>query len=351
MRGRLIAALLIGLAAATAAVILASGDDTGRTATAANTVAVATATIERRDLVETETEEGTLGYADERRVVNRLRGTTTWSPPAGRIVRPDRTLYKVDDSPVVLMDGPVPAYRRLGPGTTPGSDVEQLERSLRASGYDRGRAIDVDGTWDGATTIAVRRWQRAHDLEQNGNVELGRVVFLPGTRRVVAAEETRGGVVLTTTSTRRQIVVPLDAARSAVATQGELVNVELPTGEEIGGRIASVGKVAIRRAREDAAAEDAEATIDVKIRPSKAGTQLDAAPVTVRFEKSRSKDVLAVPVTALLARPGGRYAVQLVTSAGRRVVSVDPGLYAGGYVEVAGRGLRIGQRVTNAAVR
>jgi hypothetical protein len=281
-----------------------------------------------------------------------MRGTVTWLPPAGRVVRLDRTLYRVDDTPVILMDGRVPAFRPLGPATPDGTDVRQLERSLRAAGYDGDREMTVDRAWSAGTTAAVKRWQEAHGLTQSGTIELGRIVFLPGSRRIAGIGTARGEPILTTTSTRRQVTVALDAALSTLAEDGARVLVELPSDRRVGGRISSVGKVATRSGPpEEGASEDVTATIEVKIRLSRAVTELDQAPVTVRFEKVRRDDTLAIPVTALLARPGGRFAVQLVEPGGARVVDVTPGVYAGGYVEIRGAGLRPGQRVTNAAVQ
>jgi Putative peptidoglycan binding domain len=382
-RGRTLAvAVLGGGAIAGGAMLIVDGRSGGSTtASAAGSTSTATTTIERRDLVEIDTEDGTLGYTDARGVVNRLPGTVTWLPDAGRVVRRDRALYKVDDSPVILMGGRVPAYRALGPSTPDGADVRQLERSLRDAAYDTDRAITIDRSWDAATTAAVIRWQEAHGLPQTGSIELGRVVFLPGRRRVATTSATVGGsasggepsgapassggaatetasdpsadasgeAIMTTTSTRRQVTVALDTTKSTVAKKGARVTVVLPSEKEVGGRITSVGKVATAPPADD---PDMNATIEVKIRLSSGTAALDQAPVTVRFEQSRRKDVLAIPVTALLARPGGKFAVQRVGADGTRpVVRVRPGLYTSGYVEIAGAGLQAGQRVTNAAVR
>jgi peptidoglycan hydrolase-like protein with peptidoglycan-binding domain len=372
-----VAVVVLGAGAIAGAVVLMAegGSAESATAVAAGSTSTATTTIKRQDLVEIDTEDGTLGYADTRSVSNRLPGTVTWLPPAGRVIRPDRALYKVDDSPVILMGGRVPAYRALGALSSDGADVGQLERSLRAAGYDPDREIAIDRSWDTGTTAAVTRWQNAHGLTRTGSIELGRVAFLPGRRRVATTSATVGGssgggaqsgaqamspgsaggtsgeAVLTTTSTRRQVTVALDTTRSTLARKGARVTVVLPSEESVGGRVSSVGKVATAPPSEDPSA-DANATIEVKIRLLSGETALDQAPVTVRFERSRRKDVLAIPVTALLAQPGGKFAVQLVQASGTRsVVTVRPGLYTSGYVEIAGAGLRPGQRVTNAAVK
>ena len=51
-----------------------------------------------------------------------------------------------------------------------------------------------------------------------------------------------------------------------------------------------------------------------------------------------------MPVNALVARRGGGYGVELADS--HRIVAVEAGLFADGYVEVSGRGgIREGTRV------
>jgi hypothetical protein len=54
-----------------------------------------------------------------------------------------------------------------------------------------------------------------------------------------------------------------------------------------------------------------------------------------------------VPVGALLAQPGGSFAVEVVSPHGHRLVRVTTGLFdsAAGKVQVSGAGLTAGQRV------
>ena len=76
-----------------------------------------------------------------------------------------------------------------------------------------------------------------------------------------------------------------------------------------------------------------------------AGTSLDQAPVDVEVAHSKAEDVLAVPVTALLALAEGGYAVEVGEEAGTRLVPVNVGSYADGYAEIEGEGIAAGDRV------
>lgn len=153
---------------------------------------------------------------------------------------------------------------------------------------------------------------------------------------------------MTTTSTRRIVTVALDTTKESVAVKGARVSVELPSGDVAHGRIARVGTTATSEQASDGSSGPPTIKLTIKLRGSVKA--IDQAPVTVRLERSRRRDVLAIPVTALMARSGGAFAVEVVAGARRRVVPVTTGLFTSGYVEIEGDGLRPGMRVANAAV-
>jgi hypothetical protein len=115
---------------------------------------VATARVTRTSLATTVLTEGTLGYASTSPVVNQLTGTFTQIPRAGRRIAAGGTLFRVDDLPVVLMTGRIPAWRPLVPGISNGPDVAELDRNLIALGYAAGlmRRPSDEFTW--ATSVA-----------------------------------------------------------------------------------------------------------------------------------------------------------------------------------------------------
>jgi hypothetical protein len=279
-------------------------------------------------------------------------GTVTALPRPGSVVRRGGTLYRVDGEPVVLMYGATPAYRDLQRGVEDGRDVRQLERNLAALGFEPGT---VDTEFTSTTAAAVTDWQEAAGLPETGTVELGRVVFLPGARRIgehrtsVGSVLSAGSEVLDTSSTRRAVTIELDAALQSLAREGDRVQVTLPDQTTVRGRIADVGRVAREKegsdADEGAPGAEQELVIDVtvRLRSARGLGRLDEAPVSVGLAQESRKNVLAVPVEALVARRGGGYGVELAGD--RRVVPVETGLFAGGYVEVKGSGIREGALV------
>jgi peptidoglycan hydrolase-like protein with peptidoglycan-binding domain len=150
--------------------------------------------VARRTLVDRQSVDGTLGYTGKRAATNRLSGTITWLPRVGAVITPGHTLFRVDGKPVVLMDGTLPAYRSLRTGIADGADVRQLERGLARLGHDPGT---VDDHYSAATAAAVRAWQAALGLSKTGRVELGRIVFLPGARRVTELKVSLGSTAAT----------------------------------------------------------------------------------------------------------------------------------------------------------
>ncbi len=363
------AAVALGAAAAGGLALsaLAGGDDAPRQRASR---AGATAAVTRRTLVARELVDGTLGYAGARTLVNRLAAsgdssggaapggagssTLTRTAPAGSIVRRGGALYWLDGEPVLLMYGSTPAYRTLRRGVSDGADVAELEANLAALGFDPGT---VDEEFTSATATAVRDWQESEGLDETGRVELGRVVFLAGARRIGARRAAIGQAVgeaseiLETTSTRRVVKVELDAAKQSLARRGDGVRVTLPGGATVRGRIARVGHVAHSKSGSggggspDGGSGDEELVIDVSIvlRSAHGIRRFDQAPVSVALASEKRRNALVVPVNALLARRGGGYAVELVP--GGRLVPVRAGLFADGLVAVSGAGIRPGTRV------
>jgi membrane fusion protein, multidrug efflux system len=148
-------------------------------------------TVQRRDLVETDTESGKLSHADPQTVYDRLNGTITWLPSVGQVVKPGQALFKVGGEPVILMDGRTPAYRDLSASDSAGQDILELNRNLVDLGFNPD-GIVVDDEWQAATTAGVEALQASLSETETGSLSLGRVVFLPGDQLVSTVDATLG---------------------------------------------------------------------------------------------------------------------------------------------------------------
>jgi hypothetical protein len=233
-----------------------------------------------------------------------------------------------------------------------GQDVSQLNHDLVAL-RDADRADISALGWDyfsWETAAGVARLQSALGVSApSGSLPLGSVVYEPGAIRVSQVTGILGGrasgPVLAATSDRHVVTVPLDASQQSQVKAGDQVTVTLPDGTTTPGAVSSVGTVATM----SGPGGDTTTTIPVQVAltdPRAAGT-LDQAPVTVNITTATARDVLAVPVGALLAQATSRYVVEVVGSGNtRRWVPVKPGIFddASGLVQVSGA-LAPGQRV------
>jgi hypothetical protein len=321
----------------------------GRPGNGPGAPAPATQTVVREDLSSQTPVTATLGYAQAYTVRGQGGGALTWLPSAGQVIRQGQPLYRVDNgTPVVLLYGPVPAWRTLDEGLT-GADVTQLNHDLVALGYASGPDISALG-WD------YFSWQTAYGVQQMesalgvpsppGSLPLGSVVFEPQAIRVTNVLGSLGGPaagpVLAGTSDQHVVTIPLSTGQETEVAAGDPVTVTLPDGASTPGTISSVGTVA------SGPADDATIQVTVTLtQPAAAGT-LDQAPVTVYITTASSPGpVLAVPVGALLAQSSGRYSVEVIGADDtRRLVAVTVGIFDdnSGMVQVTGA-LTPGERV------
>jgi len=314
---------------------------------------------------------GTLGYAATSPVVNQLTGTYTALPAPGQAIRAGQELYRVDNLPVVLMRGRTPAWRTFAPGMTGGPDVTELQRNLIALGYAAGLLAAPTGQFDVLTEDAVCRWQQAAGYPVTGQIDLGQVVFLPaavivgGLNQAPGQPASPGQVPYAVTAARRTVTVPLGPDLPAAAT-GEAVSIVLPSGATTPGTITAIGPVppaggsgtsrsgtggTSGSSGSGTSSGSSGASMQVTItpdRPAATGTGQDVA-VQVSLVTQSVRNVLAVPIAALLALAGGGYGVEVAGAPGHEyLVGVTTGLFANTLVQVSGPGLRAGMRVVTA---
>lgn len=339
--------VVLGLTAIAAAAAVGFGGGTGPQPAAAQ-LPPATATVTRGDLEQTEQVSGTLDYGDKTTLAaHSAGGTVTWLPAAGAVVSRGQSLYKVDNHPVPLLYGSLPLYRPLAPGST-GDDVKELERNLYALGY---RGFTVDSDYTSATASAVKQWQSDLGLTKTGTVAPGQVAVASGPVRVdtlkAAVGDPASGPVYTYTATTRVVTVALDVAKQDLVRPGVKATITLPDGRDVSGTVKTVGTVATSSSNNNDPNSSTSATIDVTIGVADQGAlgSLVSAPVDVTLVSEQAKNVLSVPVAALVALAEGGYGVQVVNGSTTRYVAVQTGMFADGRVEISGDGIAEGTTV------
>jgi peptidoglycan hydrolase-like protein with peptidoglycan-binding domain len=247
-------------------------------------------------------------------------------------------LYAVESKPVVAMSGALPAWRTLKVGVADGPDVQQLELSLVALGYDRSTTMKVDQHFDNNTKAAVERWQAGYGLAVTGNVTLGSVVFLPSASTVSAVQSKIGAAI-----------GEGDKVLSLAASNQDVV-INVPTGDEsfvVPGFAVKVGNVDGTVSLLRSATQNGTTVVEAVITPTAPITGgANGATVKVTIQHDGLTGVLLVPAAALASRLDGSYAVQVVGAAGNATwVPVEVLATANGNVAIRGTGITDGTKV------
>jgi hypothetical protein len=387
-RGWVVAGVVIVVAAAAVGAALASGAFRGsgnQPAGASSGYQTGTATVTRQSLTSQTEEDATLGDAGTWSVAvpssssssssasaSAGSGTFTWLPQVGQVIRQGQQIYGLSGSPVVLLYGTVPAYRDLSEGLT-GADVTELNRDLVHLGYATRAALGPRSGWDyysAETAYAVEQLQTRLGLTVTGTLPLGQAAFLPGPALVtglgsttsLGSQATAGSVVLTATSITPTVTIDLDPSLQSEVKDGDQVSITLPDGTITPGVVTQVGRVASTPSSGSSSSSNGQSgsssnssasgsgaatiTVLVALTHPKAAGKLNQAPVTVTITTGSVSNALTVPVDALLAEPGGKYAVEVTGPGGHHLVTVTPGMFddAAGKVQVSGN-LTPGQHV------
>jgi peptidoglycan hydrolase-like protein with peptidoglycan-binding domain len=344
------------LVAGVCGVVVMSG--AGHPAAAAQAPAANTEKVEKGALSALVSGAGTLTYrarsdGSPYAVVNQAGGVYTQLPEAGDKVGCGGVLYRVDNRPILLLCGTIPAYRALHVGVR-GPDVRQLNRNLHQLGYDTDAHVRIDpadSAFTSKTEQGLRVLQRKKGVGVTGKLATDDAVFLPEAVRIAKVTGQLGGSagpgapVLSATSDKLRVRVDLDASHQGDVHKGDRVQITLPGNTPVAGRVAGFGRVA----QAEQGSQAATATIPTFISlddPAKAAG-LDQSPVDVDITTKGVDNALSVPVTALVGKSGGGFAVEVVRAGGRReLVAVKLGLFdtGGGRVQVEGD-LRAGDSV------
>jgi hypothetical protein len=350
------AAVLVAVSA-TGGVVVMSGAE--QATAAAQGPPANTATVERGRLSDMVSQYGTLTYrarsdGSPYAVINRARGIYTKLPNGGDRIGCGDVLYRVNDKPVLLLFGSTPTYRSLSKGAS-GPDVTELNANLVHLGYATRAQLDPSSnSFSSETASVLEKLQSKLGEDQTGSLDLGQAVFLPESVRVAEVTGELGGSaqpdskVLSATSDTLEVQLALDPSQQGQVKTGDPAQITLPGNKSMTGKVDRLGRVAQVPAGQNTSAGAATIPAYLSLDHPEQARGLDKAPVQVEITTKGVESALSVPVTAIVGKSGGGFAVEVVRAGGRReLVAVKLGLFdtAGGRVQVVQGDLRVGEHV------
>lgn len=164
------------------------------------------------------------------------------------------------------------------------------------------------------------------------------VVYVPSLpRRVDEVHVTRGkvveGAVMSVSGANLVVTAKVDEATRELLTEGLAAQLELATGEQVAATVTTIAASA------DDGDEATAPTFDVVLTPGELTADQVAAlrdanvRVTIPIT-STDGDVLAVPLAAVTAGPGGESRVEVQRGETTELIEVEVGLSAEGYIEI-----------------
>jgi peptidoglycan hydrolase-like protein with peptidoglycan-binding domain len=290
---------------------------------------------------------------------------TSDTPAAGEV------LYEVDDVPVVTLIGDQQITRALREGDS-GADVRLLQENLLAMGYGTAKAaskttassttsttaadkvdekLKVTGKYDVVTRQAVERMQFDTGKKVDGRLALGDVVVLPRGYTIATRIDTTGKTdnkatvkkndeLFTLTKTERIVTLDVVLADKDKVKVGTAVRIAVPGGDDIAGTITSVSPIGSKTGT-GAAKTDATVTATISVTTAVQSDQIEL-PVDVYVSTVLASDVLAAPVSAIVAGTDGTFSVQKTDGS---LVTVKTGQSADNFIEVSGDGVEEGMEV------
>ena len=274
------AAVLVAVAATGAVVVLSGGEQATAAAQAAS---ASTAPVQKGKLSAAVSQDGTLTYrarpdGSPFSAINHARGTYTELPAAGDEVDCGDVLYRVDDKPVLLLCGTVPAYRALHMGDVGTTSVSSTATCTCAApampSHRRQRS-------------ALKALQRRKGVHVTGALALGDAVFLPEAVRIAKVTGQLGGSALpgaqalNATSDTLHVQVNLDPSEQGQVKRGDRAQITLPGNTTVTGKVDGFGRVAEAPAGQGSSAADATISTYISLDDPGKARGLDKAPVGV----------------------------------------------------------------------